>query len=204
MDTAFLKQVHDSNAVDGFKLSGRGFSNCICDTCRQAKLRRRAARHEREFPSRATRIGHTVSTDVKILPFVSFQGYRYCVNFVDHYSGLGFCYFMRHKNEVTAKLLTYISEMARFGIKISNLQSDRGSEYFAQEGDTLMHRDRRQHEFGIMCARQSPPILHVLTPVESHEKVAEVWFRDHFRAANAMLWEARLSPAFSLAPGGRC
>ena len=86
--------------------------------------------------------------------------------------------------------------MARFGIKISNLQSDRGSEYFAQEGDTLMHRDRRQHEFDILCARQSPPILHVLTPVESHEKVAEVWFRDHFRAANAMLWEARLSPAF--------
>ena len=83
------------------------------------------------LPRRATCIGHTVSTDVNVLPFVSFQGYRYCVNFVDHYSGLGFCYFMRHKNEVTAKLLTYISEMARFGIKISNLQSDRGSKYCA-------------------------------------------------------------------------
>jgi hypothetical protein len=196
MDAAFLKQIHDRKVVDGFKLSGRNFANCSCDTCQQAKIRRRAAKHEREFPSPATRIGHTVSTDVKTLPFASFQGYRYCVNFVDHYSGLGLCYFMRHKNEVTAKLKTYISEMARFGIKVAIIQSDRGSEYFAQEGDTLMHRDRRQHEFDALCAAQSPPILHKLTPVESHEKVAEVWFRDHFRAANAMLWEARLSPAF--------
>jgi hypothetical protein len=118
MDAKFLQRVYDSNVVDGFKLSGRGFSTCDCDTCRQAKIRRRAARHEREIPSRATRLGQTVSTDVKMLPFVSFQGYRYVVNFVDHYSGLGLCYFLRHKNEVVVKLKTYISEMARFGIKI--------------------------------------------------------------------------------------
>jgi hypothetical protein len=87
MDVKFLKRVYDSNVVDGFKLSGRSFNTCDCDTCRQAKIRRRAARHEREFPSRATRLCQTVSTDIKVLPFVSFQGYRYVVNFVDHYSG---------------------------------------------------------------------------------------------------------------------
>ena len=42
------------------------------------------------------------------------------------------------------------------------------------------------------------PIVHThnVTAVESKEKLAEVWFREHFRAADAMLWEARLSPAF--------
>ena len=28
------------------------------------------------------------------------------------------------------------------------------------------------------------------------ENLAELWFKKHFRAANAMLWEGRLSPAF--------
>ncbi len=36
IDAAFLKQIHDRNAVDGFKLSGRNFTHCSCDTCRQA------------------------------------------------------------------------------------------------------------------------------------------------------------------------
>ena len=111
MDAALLKQISESNLVDGFKVTGRGFSNCDCDTCRQAKIRRRAAKHSRDIPDPANRIGHTVSTDLKSLPFVSFHGYRFVLNFVDHYSGLGLCYFLRHKNEVTSKLRTYISEM---------------------------------------------------------------------------------------------
>ena len=39
-------------------------------------------------------------------------------------------------------------------------------------------------------------IKHTVTPVESKEKIAEVWFRDMFETADALLFEARLSPAF--------
>ena len=42
-------------------------------------------------------------------------------------------YFMRHKNESTAKLRQYVADMARLGFKIQNLQTDRGSEFFEQE-----------------------------------------------------------------------
>ena len=60
----------------------------------------------------------------------------------------------------------------------------------------LADRDRRLHQFGAICAAQSPPVKHVLRPVELKEALAENWFREHFRAANSMLWEARLSPIF--------
>jgi hypothetical protein len=46
------------------------------------------------------------------------------------------------------------------------------------------------------CASHSPKIKHIVTPVECKEKIAETWFRDHFRNADVMLWDARLSPAF--------
>jgi len=36
----------------------------------------------------------------------------------------------------------------------------------------------------------------VLRPIEMKEKLAELWFKGHFRAASAMLWEGRFSPAF--------
>ena len=34
------------------------------------------------------------------------------------------------------------------------------------------------------------------TPVESKEKIAEVWFREMFETADALLFKAHLSPAF--------
>ena len=68
--------------------------------------------------------------------------------------------------------------------------------FFSQEGDTLADRDRRIHQFGSICAAQSPAIKHLLRPVELKENLADNWFREHFRAANSMLWEARLSPVF--------
>ena len=57
--------------------------------------------------------GHTVSTDVKEVSYLSFQGFRYAVNFVDHKTRLVFVYFMRTKNEVTAKFKQFLSDMER-------------------------------------------------------------------------------------------
>jgi hypothetical protein len=39
-------------------------------------------------------------------------------------------------------------------------------------------------------------IRYTATPVEMKKRLAEVWFREHFKAADTMLWEARLSPCF--------
>ena len=58
------------------------------------------------------------------------------------------------------------------------------------------HEDRALATLDQFCQAQSPVIKHQLTLVGAKEKIAEVWFKEHFAAADAMLWEARLSPAF--------
>ena len=191
-----LVSIHKRDIVEGFKLKGSSKASCGCDTCSQAKIRRGAVPSHSEFTDPADHVGHTVSTDVKKLPYLSFRGYKYVVNFIDHHSRLSFAYMMRLKSETSDKLKLFLSDMQRLKIKVSNIQSDRGSEYFSQVGDTVANRDRRQAEFTAICNAQEPRIEHIVRPVEMKEKLAEVFFRDTFRAVNAMLWEARLSPAF--------
>ena len=196
MSRPHLLRISKSGAVEGFAVRGKHSLSCPCDTCSMAKIRRQPVPHHRRFSDPASFVGHTVSTDTKSLPFPSVRGYRYVVCYVDHYSRFGLCYFIRSKREVSDTLRRYLADMRHLGITVRTIQSDRGSEFFAQEGDSLADRDRRQHLFDAVCAAQSPPVKHVLRPVEMKEALAENWFREHFRAANSMLWEARLSPIF--------
>ena len=194
MDPKELLRIHDHELVRGFKLRGRRTAECDCDSCKQAKIRRWSIPNIAPHESAATFLGHTVSSDVKVLPYRSFRGYGYCVNFVDHFSRLGFVYMLKSKDEVTSKLRQYVDDMRRLGIKVLNLQTDRGSEYFSQEGHGRFNEERTLHEFDVFCA--SAGIRHVVKPVEMKERIAESWFKEHFAAVNAMLWDARLSPAF--------
>ena len=195
MSKASLMKIFKSEAVRGFKLTGKPNVSCGCDTCSQVKIQRSAVPHSREFEDRAFAPGHVVSTDVKQLPFASIHGYKYVINFVDHCSRFGVCYFMRSKKEVPGKLKEYLDLMReRYNVIVRCIQSDRGSEYFSQEGETLGDRERASSAFTKICKLHH--VRHVLRPIEMKEKLAELWFKEHFRAANAMLWEGRLSPAF--------
>ena len=194
MPKAKLLRIYQHNLVDGFCLRGRTSTSCICDVCAQAKIRRQPTDRETKFESEADVPGHTVSTDVKEVSYLSFQGFRYAVNFVDHKTRLVFVYFMRTKNEVTAKFKQFLSDMERLGLRVQNVQSDRGSEYFENEGESPVYGARRKHEFGLVC--ESHKIRHIVRPTEMHEFVAEGFWKDSFRSVDAMLWDGRLSPAF--------
>jgi hypothetical protein len=194
MSVSQLNKINKHDLVDGFKVKGNHSTACSCDTCAQAKIRRAATPAVSENTTKASYIGDYVSTDLKDVPIQSFQGYRYCLVFVDHYSTLSMCYFMRSKTETSSCLRRYLLEMKRLGVTVRNIQSDRGSEYFNQEGNAPEERARVISQFGQTCAEFN--VRHVVRPVEQKEKRAEVFFRDHFKAADAMLWEARLSPAF--------
>jgi len=162
-----LVRIAKSGSVDGFKIKGKPKpTTCTCDACAQAKIRRSPVPGEREFGDPASFVGHTVSSDVKSLPYNTFKGYRYCIVFVDHYSRLSFCAFMRHKSETTQKLKDFLREMKRLGVTVRTVQTDRGSECFSQEGETLAHRDRRHHEFTQLCENYEPKIRHVVQSVE--------------------------------------
>ena len=191
-----LKRINTLGLVDGFNLSGNANAHCGCDTCAQAKIKRDRNERQRHIPEKCQFIGQYVSSDIKSLPYVSFEGYKYTICFVDHYSRLGICYMMRTKDEAVEKFKLFQSELAFYGFRVHFLCSDRGSEYFSQEGELLADRDRSLSALDKYCAAQSPNIKHQVTPVGAKEKIAEAWFKDHFDAADAMLFEARLSPAF--------
>ncbi len=189
-----LLRIFRHDLVRGFKLTGRTKTSCRCDSCRQAKIRQVPSQAQREFKDPASYVGHTISVDLKDVPFPSFLGYRWVMCCVDHFSRCGFCYFLRSKTEVTSKLKQFVNDMARHGVKITNIQSDRGSEFFEQEGTSKYEQGRNMHEFGKYCKDQN--INHILHPVAGHAKLAERWFLEHFTAAEVMLWSGRLSPAF--------
>ena len=106
------------------------------------------------------------------------------------------CSFMRNKTGVVECFKKCCAELAYYGYRVGNLHSDKGSEYFSEKNELVAGKDRSLGELDKFCARLSPKIKHVVTPVESKEKIAEVWFRDMFETADTLLSEARLSSGF--------
>ena len=61
---------------------------------------RNAVPSERKFSDPANHIGHTVSSDVKSVPFATLRGMRYAVTYVDHFTLFGMVFFVRFKAEI--------------------------------------------------------------------------------------------------------
>jgi hypothetical protein len=54
---------------------------------------------------------------------------------------------MRSKTETSSCLRRYLLEMKRLGVTVRNIQSDRGSKYFNQEGSAPEERARVISQF---------------------------------------------------------
>jgi hypothetical protein len=93
---------------------------------------------------------------------------------------------MRHKNESTSKLRQYVADMARLRVRIQNIQTDRGSEFFEQENESPVYGARREHEFGAYCHSQG--IRHIVRPTEMKEHLAEQSSKERLRAVNTLGW----------------
>ena len=106
-----------------------------------SKILRNAVPSERKFSDPANHIGHTVSSDIKSVPFATFRGMKYANTYVDHFTLLGMVFYVRSKAEIYDTLDRYLREMKALGVTIKNIQTDRGSEYFSQEGDLIEDRD---------------------------------------------------------------
>ena len=83
---------------------------------------------------------------------------------------------------------------------MSRICSDRGSEFFAyqdgdlSEGATQYDKETILGEFTSACKNMG--IDHTVTPVETHERLAENHFSWASRNVDVMLYGSRLSPVF--------
>jgi len=168
-----------------------------CDVCNQAKARKKGQKSRRDNPEPDLKQGRVFSCDVKVVSCKSFHGHKYVLCFVEHVDGLPgivFHYNMRHKSEGATKLQVFIDDCKRLGIKIARIQSDRGSEFFEQEGIGKHFDLRDLHKFGIICENHG--IRHTVTSVGDHDNYAERWIKEHFKTVDVYLWNGRLAPQF--------
>ena len=77
---------------------------------------------------------------------------------------------MKMKTEVHHRLRQYVEDMRRLGVKVQNVQTDHGSEYFEQEGQSS-GPERHVHAFGVACWELG--VRHAPKAVEEHEAMAE-------------------------------
>jgi len=169
-----------------------------CDVCRQAKMRKKPQKHQSLFQQSDLKQGRVFSCDLKSVAIKSFHGHCQVINFVEHTDdgspGIVFHYLMKSKSESTAKLLQFINDCKKLGIKIARIQTDRGTEFFEQEGVGAVYDERAHHAFRAACNRNN--IDHTVTPVGDKEKYAERWNKEHFKTIDVYLWNARLAPQF--------
>ena len=200
MSPATLKKIFEGNLVNGFLLKGKfHLKDCTCSSCQLAKIR---AKGSRKGMQKAQRPGSIVSTDIKSIGTTALGGFKYLICFVDHCSRFSMDVPLRTKKpaEVISALCRFISVMNSYGHVVSRIQSDRGSEFFAfQDGE--LSEDVSQYdketclgEFTAACATTG--IHHSVTPVESHERLAENHFSWASKNIDVMLYAARLSPVF--------
>jgi hypothetical protein len=131
---------HDEPMIHGFyKLhDDKSLKHTNCDVCRQTNLRQEPQKHHSLFQQSEVKTGRVFATVLRSVSIRSFHGHGYAASFVEHTDdgspGILFVYFMKNKSRATAVLQRFIDDCKKLGIKITWIQSDRGIEYFEQEG----------------------------------------------------------------------
>ena len=89
---------------------------------------------------------------------VAKDGYKYCICFVDDFSGMMFHYFLKHKSDTTRATARFIADMAHIG-SIKRLKTDNGGEYVGADFKDLLIQHSIKHEFSspnTPCSRTAP------------------------------------------------
>jgi hypothetical protein len=79
---------------------------------------------------------------------------------------------MKNKSESTASYFNSLMTVRSWDIKIARIQTDRGTEFFEQEGVGAVYDERAHHAFRAACNRNN--IDHTVTPVGDKVKYAEL------------------------------
>lgn len=126
------------------KISGKiDKSKLECNTCTEgnyAKCRNRGP------DARATKPLEMVHTDLAgpIDP-VSKDGFKYCIAFIDDFSGEVFVYFIRNKNDTVQVTEKFLADSSPYG-QVKCLRSDNGSEFMGDLFQTLLREKGIKHE----------------------------------------------------------
>ena len=155
-----------------------------CESCIKGKMTQSINHNE---DSKAQKPFDLVHTDVAgpIEP-ASLEGSRFCICFVDDYSGVTYLYFMKNKSDSVKATLRFLSDISPMGINVKTIKSnvkairsDNGGEYTSQAYADLLLSKNIKHEY--------------TAPYSPHQNgTAERCWRTIFNTARCILIENNL------------
>lgn len=153
----------------------------ICDVCMKGKQTRQQFK---TIPDerKPKRILECISSDV-VGPMnpETFDGKRYFVTFIDHYSHFGSCFLIRNKSEVTEIFKKYNAQVtSKFGSKIERLRCDNGGEYVSKELQKF-------------CQDEGIHIQYTIARNPEQNGVAERYNRTILDKARCLIFDSKLS-----------
>lgn len=159
-------------------------SNKICEICLQGK--------QTQFPykpisdeRKAKNILDIVSTDIcgPINP-ATYNGDKYFISFIDHYSHFAVCYLMKEKSEAIEKFKMYIAMVeTKHERKIKNLKCDNGGEYTS-------------NQFQEICNQKGISVHFTIPHTPQQNGVAERFNRTIMEKARCLIFESKLQKQF--------
>ena len=97
--------------------------------------------------AKATKPLELVHTDLSgMITPTSYENSKYCITFVDDYTGVINVYFLKNKNDAVSATARYIADMSPFG-NIGRLRCDNGTEYTSSEFRELMIKHKIRQEY---------------------------------------------------------
>ena len=74
------------------------------------------------------------------------EGYKYCLMFVDDFSGTSMVYFLKAKSDTTEATKRFLTDSAPFD-NVKTLRSDNGTEFPGSGFESLLVENKIKHEF---------------------------------------------------------
>ena len=129
-------------AVDGMKISNKDKFNC--PTCILGKM---TQSRNREPDQKATQRLELVHCDLAgpIDP-ISLGGFKYCMSYVDDYSGVIKIYLLKQKSDAVLAMKSFLAETAQYG-SIKRLRCDQGTEFTSNVFKSLLIENKIKQEF---------------------------------------------------------
>ena len=129
--------------MHGLKISDRD-SKFFCDICCRGKLPHSTVCKKPD--ARARKPLDLVHSDLSgAVEPVAKDGHKYCICFVDDFSGMMFHYFLKHKSDTTRATARFIADMAHIG-SIKRLRTDNGGEYVGADFKDLLIQHSIKHD----------------------------------------------------------
>jgi transposase InsO family protein len=129
--------------VNGMKISNK-CKEFQCDVCTLGKMPQvRSHKPDQKAKSKFELVHCDLSGP--IAP-VAREGFRYCLMFVDDYTGVNMIYFLKSKCDTIEGTKKFLSDIAPYG-KVKTLRSDNGTEFSGKAFESLMRDNQIKHEF---------------------------------------------------------